>query len=86
MSDYNDLVRLINTKLSTAIQKYPTGIYGIVGSVPVELTHEKESGYSIIRVSNTYPSEQAAIDALLSVGVTKFQLSDCSWYGGQKAG
>lgn len=80
MSDYNDLVRFTKTKLSTAIQKYPSGKYGIVGSMPVQLTHERESGYSTIRVSNTYATEQAVIDALLAIGVTEFQLSDCSWY------
>ena len=88
MSDYNDLVRLVNAKLSTVIQKYSmncklAGKYGIVGSIPIELTHTRRSGYSTIRVSNVYDTEQEVIDALLSVGYTKFQLSDCSWYEGE---
>ena len=83
MSDYHDLIRFSNAKLSTAIQKYPTGKYGIVGSIPFELTRTRRSGYSTIRVSNVYGTEQEVIDALLSVGYTKFQLSDCTWYEGE---
>ena len=83
MSDYNDLIKLINAKLPTAIQKYPTGKYGIVGSIPLELTREKISGYSKIRVSKVWDTEQEVIDNILAAGITEFQLWDCTWYNGQ---
>jgi hypothetical protein len=65
---------------STAILKYPSGKYGIVGSVPIELTRKVESGYQLIDVSKVWNTEQEVIDELLAIGVTKFQLADCSWY------
>jgi hypothetical protein len=80
LSDYNGLTRLMNSTLPTAIIKYPTGRYGIAGSVPYELTRERRTVYSVIRVSNTYDTEQAVIDALLGIGIDRFQLSDCTWY------
>jgi hypothetical protein len=73
---------LLRGKLSTAIMRYPTGRYGIVGSIPIELTEEYRSGFTVGRTSRTYETEQDAIQALLGVGVTSFQLSDCSWYKG----
>ena len=69
-------------KLVTAIQRYPSGKYGFVGGIPIELTHESESGtpqWPPVRVSNVYETEQEAIQALLDIGITRFQLSDCSW-------
>ena len=81
MSDHNDMVQLLRAKLSTAITKYPTGRYGIVGSIPLALTHVRQSGFSEIRASNVWDTEAEVIAALLSVGVSEFQLSDCRWYG-----
>ncbi len=70
-------------KLSTGIQRYPSGRYGIVGSIPAELTHESTSGtpqWPPVRVSNSYNTEEEVINALLEAGITEFQLPDCSWY------
>ena len=92
-------------RLSTAILRYPTGKYGIVGSIPIELTkistHSKGKWWDTWgpyqpayfwtcptgtpqhppnRVSMVWETEREAIDALLSIGVDRFQLSDCSWY------
>ena len=69
-------------KYSTAIIKCPPGVYTIVGSVPVELTTMRESGYQMVPVSKVWTTEQEVIDALLSINVTQFQLSDCTWYNG----
>lgn len=65
-------------RMSTAILKYPTGRYGLVGSVPGQLTEIR--GSSPYPQSRAWNSEQEVIDALLSIGITKFQLADCSWY------
>lgn len=81
MSDYNDLVRYTKAKLSTAIVKYPTGRYGLVGSMPIELTNEKQNSIGqTIHDSMVWSTEQDAINALLNIGITEFQLCDCSWY------
>jgi hypothetical protein len=64
---------------STSILRYPSGRFGIVGSVPVALTKER-GGMFPGRDSMVWATEQEAIDALLSVGVTRFQLADCSWF------
>lgn len=68
------------SKMSTAILKYPSGKYGLVGSVPIELTEERISGYSKVNVSKVWNTEQEAIEALLAIGITRFQLPDCSWH------
>lgn len=80
MSDYNDMVKLLNTKLPTAIIKYPTGKYGVVGSMPIELTEDRTSGYGKVKGSKLFTTELEVINALLGVGITNFQLSDSSWY------
>jgi|TARA_R100000049_G_C1864073_1_gene26425 hypothetical protein len=70
-------------RLSTAILRYPTGKYGIVGSIPIELTEISTHGtpqHPPNRVSMVWETEREAIDALLAIGVDRFQLSDCSWY------
>jgi hypothetical protein len=69
-------------KLSTAILRYPTGRYGLVGSMPIELTVEVKHPLSWPppRESLVWDTEQEAIDALLSIGITEFQLSNCQWY------
>jgi hypothetical protein len=55
-------------RYSTAILRCPTGVFTIRGSVPVPL------------VDKVWSTEQEVIDALLAIGWTEFQLSDCSWY------
>ena len=87
MSDYNDLCRFMRSKLPTAIQKITyecknQGKYILVGSVPIALTEPSPTLYNKDnRSSMHWDTEQEAIAALLKLGYTKFQLSDCSWYG-----
>ena len=81
MSDYNDLVRYQKTAKSTAIMQYPSGKFGLCGSMPIELTVEKVNNIGqTFRDSQVWQTEQEVIEALLAIGVTRFQLSDCSWY------
>lgn len=63
-------------RMSTAILRHPSGRYGIVGSVPAELTEMRRG----VAQSRVWDTEEAAIEALLSIGCTKFQRADCSWY------
>lgn len=79
MNEYNELVRFLRAKPSTAIIKYPTGVYGLVGSIPYEFTKES-TGLFPQRVSMVWKTEDEVIKALLSIGVTRFQKADCSWY------
>lgn len=73
--------RLFSGRMSTAILKYPSGRFGLVGSIPGELTVPDDRSYTPgARKSIAWDTEQAVIDALLGIGVTRFQLSDCSWY------
>lgn len=68
-------------RMSTAIQRYPSGRFGIVGSVPGELTEQDPRALSPgQRRSKVWNTEQDVIDALLAIGMTEFQLADCSWY------
>ena len=68
-------------RMSTAILRYPSGRYGLVGSVPAQLTKPQERCLTPgARVSMAWNTEQEAINALLSIGINKFQLSNCSWY------
>jgi len=67
--------------MATAILKYPSGRFGIVGSVPYELTEpNREALNPGTRKSKVWATEQEAIAALLEIGMTEFQLSDCSWH------
>jgi hypothetical protein len=76
---------LLSAPLPTVILRYPSGRYGFAGSVPVELTEEPRGLFGA-RPSKSYATEQEAIQALLSVGVRRFQLADCSWFdAGAKA-
>lgn len=63
-------------RMSTAILQYPSGRFGIVGSVPMELTEDRGRG----RQSMVWATEQEVIEALLGIGCAKFQRADCSWY------
>ena len=68
-------------KLSTAILKTPNGRFTLIGSVPVELCHPTKNSLTPGSMSsNVYCNEQEAIDALLALNITHFQLSDCSYY------
>ena len=70
-----------SAKLATAILKCPTGKFTLVGSVPRALCHPIPKSLTLGAMSaNTYETENEAIDALLAIGITRFQLSDCSWY------
>ena len=76
---------LLPGRMSTAISRYPSGRYGIVGSIPYELTEPDLHGTPQIppnRRSKVWSSEQDVIDALLAIGWTKFQRVDCSWWDG----
>lgn len=53
---------------STAILKCSTGVFIIVGAVPMCFNGKH------------YKTEQEVVDDLLSIGLTKFQRDDCSWY------
>lgn len=81
----SEMAQWLNRKgpLSTAILRYPTGRYGLVGSVPAHLTEPQRHGtpqWPPQRVSRVWESEQDVVDALLAIGLTHFQLADCSWY------
>jgi hypothetical protein len=76
------LVRFGKARLSTAIIKFPSGKYGLVGSVPVALTVEAKNSlsYPPARNSMSWATEQEVIEALLNIGITHFQRADCSYY------
>ena len=81
-------MRMLKGGLPTCITKCTVkgagweGRYYFVGSVPAELTISAPTMYNPeARQSFSYATEQEAIDALLAIGKTKFQLDDCSWYG-----
>jgi len=60
----------------------------LVGRVPYELTVPSTHGTPQIppnRSSFTWDTEQAAVDALLALGITHFQMADCSWYDQKSA-
>ena len=81
MSDYNDLARFATAKLSTAILAYPSGRFGLVGSVPYALSEPtKHSLTPGARSSLVWETEEDAIAALLAIGITHFQRADCTWY------
>lgn len=78
-----EAAHILRGKLSTAIQQGPTGRYFLVGSIPVALTESARHGtpqWPPLRVSMTWETLDAVIEALKGVGVTRFQLPDCSWY------
>jgi len=80
MSEWTDAINLLDAELSTAISRYPTGRFGLVGSIPAKLTKMRKGHFGPTRVSMSWDTEQEVIDALLAIGVTRFQLADCSWY------
>jgi len=90
MGELAHAMGLFRGKLPTVILRWQnlkegTAGYSLAGSVPNALTVESNHGtpqWPPLRVSMSWDIEQEAIDALLSVGVTRFQLADCSWYNG----
>jgi hypothetical protein len=83
MAELARAMRMFSGRMSTAIQRYPSGRYGIVGSIPYELTEPNPQGTPQIpplRRSLVWNTEQEVIDALLALGLTHFQRADCSWY------
>jgi hypothetical protein len=76
-----EALAMFSGRMSTAILRYPTGRYGLVGSIPFELSEENPRALSPgSRRSLVWDTEQQAIEALLAIGVTRFQRADCSWY------
>ncbi len=70
-------------KMSTAILRYTSGRFGLVGSIPYELTEPDPHGTPQIppnRKSLVWDTEQDVIEALLAIGCARFQRADCSWY------
>lgn len=82
MRDYDAMRLMVNSrgKLPTVILKYPTDRYGFAGGIPVELTTPRETMFGTQHDSNVFDTEQEAIDALLNLGITHFQLSNSEWY------
>jgi len=68
------------SNLATCIIKNPAGTYSLVGSVPAALTKPYTSGFTQGRNSIIFKTEDEAIQALLDIGIERFQLSNCSWY------
>jgi len=79
MGELAHAMGMMKKGFSTSILHYPSKRYGIVGSIPAELT-KMSKGLFPQRVSQSWDTEQEVIDALLGIGITKFQCSDCSWY------
>ena len=79
MSELQSAMRLLNSNFPTCIMRYPTGKYGIVGNIPIELT-QPYGGLFPGRKSMVWETEKEAINALIKAGIDRFQLSDCSWY------
>ena len=78
-SEMGDALALLSAKLPTAIVRYPSGRYGIAGSIPIELT-EEYGGMFPGRSSKVWNTEREAMDALIALGCMRFQLADCSWH------
>jgi hypothetical protein len=51
-----------------------------VGSVPTELCVPYQSGFTRGLTSRCWPTEQEAMDALVAIGITRFQRADYSWH------
>lgn len=85
MGELANAMRLFTgAKMATCISRYPSGRYGLVGSIPYELTEPCRSKHTPqippLRVSQVWNTEQEAIDALRAIGLKRFQLADCSWF------
>ena len=60
------------SRYATCIIRFPTGRFGLVGTVPYSMR-------------GTYDTEQDVIDGLLALGLNRFQLDNCSWYDTTRA-
>jgi hypothetical protein len=70
----------LKKNFSTVIIDCPNGMFKLAGAIPPELTREVKSGFTVTRDSILFDTEDEAVEALLDLGITKFQLADCSWY------
>ena len=68
------LLALTTARFGLAILRYPSGRYGFVGSVPAALVHP-DTTQSLV-----YQTEADAIQAILALGIPRFQRADSSWY------
>lgn len=85
MTEMQQAMKMMGGGFPTVILKYPTGRYGLAGCIPGELTRPQTHGTPQVppaRVSKVWDTEAEVIAALLAIGVTRFQLADCSWYQG----
>jgi hypothetical protein len=70
---FGEISQFVNRKgkLSTGLIQYPSGIYGIVGSVPFELTEEKPYHLGgMTRASKHWQTKEEAHKALTDLGYT----------------
>lgn len=81
MGEMTNFINSMGAKRSTAIIQYPSGRFGLAGSVPCALSVPVKKALTPgLRQSMVWENENDAIRALLDIGITEFQLSDCSWY------
>ena len=73
---------LLSGRFPIAILRYPSGRFGLVGSVPTALSVEDPKSFQVParRKSMVWEKEEDVINALLAIRITRFQRSDCSWY------
>ena len=84
MNELAQTLKMLRRGLPTVILKHPTGNYGLAGGIPIELTTESKTALIPgLRVSMVWKTEQEVIDALVALGKTHFQTSDCAWYDNQ---
>jgi len=78
----NEIGKVLRAALGTAILKNPKGTFSIVGKVPYELTEPAKNAMTPgLRNSIIWTTEQEAVNALLAIGITDFQLSNYKLYG-----
>jgi len=89
MNEMAQALKLLSKGLPTCIQKITEvcplqGKYHLVGRIPGELsqlvTQKHTPQIPPLRESKVWDTEAEVIDALLAVGVTRFQRADYSWY------
>jgi hypothetical protein len=83
LTEMGSALKMLSGGLPTVILQYPNGRFGIAGRIPGQLTRPQTHGTPQVpptRCSMVWDTEQEVIDALVSVGVTRFQRADCSWY------
>ena len=68
---FGEISQFVNrkAKMSTGLIQYPSGIYGLVGSIPFELTEEKPYHLGgTFRNSKHFQTKADAHDALTALG------------------